>query len=128
MIVSEMDEITINITLLDRPYRLSVARADEEKVRKAGNLINERIKYYSKHYAYKDVQDLLSMTALQFATSVVKMDGLLALCKNRPHSLRGSTFWCRWTFAQRGGHKRIIWSLRISKSRQFLFVSSSFFE
>ena len=32
-----MDEITININLLDRPYRLSVARADEEKVRKAGN-------------------------------------------------------------------------------------------
>ena len=74
MNVSEMDEITINITLLDRPYRLSVARADEEKVRKAGSLINERVKYYTKHYAYKDVQDLLSMTALQFATSVVKMD------------------------------------------------------
>ena len=72
-----MDEITINITLLDRPYRLSVARADEEKVRKAGNLINERIKYYAKHYAYKDAQDLLSMTALQFATSVVKMDSEL---------------------------------------------------
>ena len=68
-----MDEITINITILDRPYRLSVARADEEKVRKAGALINERVKYYSKHYAYKDAQDLLSMTALQFATSVVKM-------------------------------------------------------
>ena len=77
MKVSEMDEITINITLLDRPYRLSVARADEEKVRKAGNLINERIKYYSKHYAYKDVQDLLSMTALQFATSMVKMEAEL---------------------------------------------------
>ena len=72
-----MDEITINITILDRPYRLSVARADEEKVRKAGTLINERVKYYSKHYAYKDAQDLLSMTALQFATSVVKMDGEL---------------------------------------------------
>ena len=72
-----MDEITINITVLDRPYRLSVARADEEKVRKAGNLINERIKYYMKHYAYKDTQDLLSMTALQFATSVVKMDAEL---------------------------------------------------
>ena len=72
-----MDEITINITLLDRPYRLSVARADEEKVRKAGNLINERVKYYTKHYACKDVQDLLSMTALQFATSVVKMDAEL---------------------------------------------------
>lgn len=77
MNVSEMDEITINITLLDRPYRLSVARADEESVRKAGKLINERVKYYSTHYAYKDVQDLLSMTALQFATSVVKMDSEL---------------------------------------------------
>ena len=73
-----MDEITININLLDRPYRLSVARADEAKVRKAGNLINERVKYYSKHYAYKDTQDLLSMTALQLATSVVKLDDELS--------------------------------------------------
>jgi len=72
-----MDEITINITILDRPYRLSVASTDEEKVRKAGTLINDRVKYYSKHYAYKDAQDLLSMTALQFATSVVKMEGEL---------------------------------------------------
>ena len=69
-----MDEITINITLLDRPFRLVVSRADEEKVRKAATLINERVKYYAKHYAYKDSQDLLSMTALQFATSVVKME------------------------------------------------------
>ena len=84
-----MDEITINITLLDRPYRLSVARADEEKVRKAGNLINERIKYYAKHYAYKDSQDLLSMTALQFATSVVKMDTELTyLNQNLEHKLK----------------------------------------
>ena len=84
-----MDEITINITLLDRPYRLSVARADEEKVRKAGNLINERIMYYAKHYAYKDAQDLLSMTALQFATSVVKMDTELTyLNQNLEHKLK----------------------------------------
>ena len=84
-----MDEITINITLLDRPYRLSVARADEEKVRKAGNLINERVKYYSKHYTYKDAQDLLSMTALQFATSVVKMnDELTYLNQNLGHKLQ----------------------------------------
>ncbi|MBQ3739069.1 MAG: cell division protein ZapA [Bacteroidales bacterium] len=72
-----MDEITINITLLDRSYRLSVSRADEEKVRKAGELINERVKYYAKHYAYKDALDLMSMTALQFATSVIKLDAEL---------------------------------------------------
>ena len=61
-----MDEITINITLLDRSYRLSMSRADEE-----------RVKYYAKHYAYKDALDLMSMTALQFATSVIKLDAEL---------------------------------------------------
>ena len=34
-------------------------------------------KYYAKHYAYKDALDLMSMTALQFATSVIKLDAEL---------------------------------------------------
>ena len=69
-----MDEIMINITLMDKAYRLSVARADEEKVRKAATLINERVKFYAKHYAYKSDQDLLAMTALQFAATVLKYE------------------------------------------------------
>lgn len=73
-----MDEITINIVIADKSYRLTVARSDEGKVRKAAALINERIKSYSAHYAFKDMQDLLSMTALQFATSTVKYESELA--------------------------------------------------
>ena len=73
-----MDEITINIVIADKSYKLTVARADEEMVRKAASLINERIKSYSAHYAFKDMQDLLSMTALQFATSTVKYESELA--------------------------------------------------
>lgn len=69
-----MEEITINIVIADRSYKLTVARADEEKVRKAASMINERIKSYSAHYAFKDMQDLLSMTALQFATSTVRYE------------------------------------------------------
>jgi len=69
-----MDEIMINITIVDKTYRLSVARADEEKVRKAASLINERVKFYAKHYAYKSDQDLLAMTALQFAATVLKYE------------------------------------------------------
>ena len=69
-----MDEIMINITLMDKAYRLSVARADEEKVRKAATLINDRVKFYAKHYAYKSDQDLLAMTALQFAATVLKYE------------------------------------------------------
>ena len=73
-----MDEITINIVIADKSYKLTVARTDEEMVRKAAAMINDRIKAYSAHYAFKDIQDLLSMTALQFATSTVKYETELA--------------------------------------------------
>ena len=73
-----MDEITINIVIADKSYKLTVSRADEGKVRKAASLINERIKSYSSHYAFKDMQDLLAMTALQFATSTVNYESELA--------------------------------------------------
>ena len=73
-----MEEIAINIVIADRSYKLTVARADEEKVRMAAAAINDRVKSYSKHYAFKDMQDLLSMTALQFATSTVKYESELA--------------------------------------------------
>ena len=76
--MSAMDEISINIVIADRSYKLTVARADEGMVRKAASLINERIKSYSAHYAFKDIQDLVSMTALQFATSTVKYESELA--------------------------------------------------
>ena len=73
-----MEEIAINIVIADRSYKLTVTRADEEKVRKAAALINDRVKSYSRHYSFKDMQDLLSMTALQFATSSVKYESELA--------------------------------------------------
>lgn len=73
-----MEEITINIVIADKSYKLTVAKADEGKVRKAASLINDRIKSYSSHYAFKDMQDLLAMTALQFATSTVKYESELS--------------------------------------------------
>ena len=73
-----MEEITINIVIADKSCKLTVSKADEEMVRKAALLINERIKSYSSHYAFKDMQDLLAMTALQFATSSVKYESELA--------------------------------------------------
>ena len=73
-----MEEITINIVIADKSYKLTVAKADEGMVRKAASLINDRIKSYSSHYAFKDMQDLLAMTALQFATSTVKYESELS--------------------------------------------------
>lgn len=69
-----MNEIAINIVIAERHYKLTVDRNDEEKVRKAAAMINEKLKNYSKGYAFKDVQDHLAMTALQFATTTLSYE------------------------------------------------------
>lgn len=62
-----MDDLTISVTIADRPYRLKIKKEEEERVRKAAKKINERIKQYSDHYAFNDKQDLLAMVSLVFA-------------------------------------------------------------
>lgn len=69
-----MEEIKINITIAERPYRLTVDVAEEEKVRKAASFVNDKISQYAESYAFKDYQDLLAMAALQFATSTVQYE------------------------------------------------------
>ncbi len=67
-----MEEITINITIANRPYRLTVKREDEELLRKVAVAINEQMSGFARQYAFKDQQDLLAMVAIQFATSSLK--------------------------------------------------------
>ena len=63
-----MNELTISLTVADRPYKLVVDKDHEELFRKAARLIEKRIRDYSGNYAYKDKQDLLAMVALELAT------------------------------------------------------------
>lgn len=70
-----MGEQMITISIADRPYRLAITNEkEEENIRKAAKLINEKIKEYSTHYAFKDKQDLLAMVVLQFAAKVIEME------------------------------------------------------
>lgn len=70
-----MGEQTITISIADRPYRLAInSETEEENVRKAARLINDKIKDYSTHYAFKDKQDLLAMVVLQFAAKVLDLE------------------------------------------------------
>jgi len=62
-----MDEtLSINVTIADRRYPMRIKRSDEEKIRKAVKLLNERILQYQQRFKVKDQQDLLAMTAIQF--------------------------------------------------------------
>ncbi len=69
-----MEEFSISVTIAERPYKLTIAKNEEETVRKAAKLINEKIKDFSKSYAFKDHQDLLAMIALQFTTQFLNLD------------------------------------------------------
>ena len=72
--MSESEEIKISITVAERNYRLTIDKADEEKVRKAAEMINERVKEFKRVYTDKDYLSLVSMACIQFATSVVKYE------------------------------------------------------
>jgi cell division protein ZapA (FtsZ GTPase activity inhibitor) len=69
-----MDEtLSINVTIADRRYPMRIRRSDEEKIRKAVKLLNERILQYQQRFKVKDQQDLLAMTAIQFVIQNLDM-------------------------------------------------------
>jgi len=69
-----MGEISIKINIADRIYPLKVAMEEEEVIRRAAKLINDRIKEYQENYAVRDKQDLLSMCVLHYATATLKAE------------------------------------------------------
>ena len=60
--------IPLNITIADRTYRIKVAAADEEAVRKTAALINQKMLEFKSAYAGKDMQDYVSMVLLWYTT------------------------------------------------------------
>ncbi|KHJ38683.1 cell division protein ZapA [Pedobacter glucosidilyticus] len=69
-----MGEISIKINIADRVYPLKINVEEEEVVRRAAKLINDRIKEFQENYAVKDKQDLLSMCVLYYATATIKAE------------------------------------------------------
>lgn len=64
----EPEEISIKVVIGDRQYPLKISLSEEENIRKAAKLVNERSKYYTENFSVKDKQDALAMTALECAT------------------------------------------------------------
>ncbi len=67
-----MDSLSIKVNIGGRVYPLTIDPKEEESIRKAAESINNNIKELQNNYAVRDTQDLLAMTALQFATEVTK--------------------------------------------------------
>jgi len=58
-----MAELSIKIKIGNREYPMRVKAEDEERIRKAGKLLNEKIKNYQSQFGIDDSQDLLAMVA-----------------------------------------------------------------
>ncbi|MFO8023129.1 MAG: cell division protein ZapA [Perlabentimonas sp.] len=65
------DKLSIRVNVADRYYPLKIDRSDEEKIRKAAKLINEKVLQYKQRYTDKDLQDFLAMVALQFVIKLL---------------------------------------------------------
>ena len=68
------DKLSIKVNLVDRYYPLKIDRTDEERIRKAAKLINERVLQYKQKYADKDTQDFLAMASLQFVIKNLEVE------------------------------------------------------
>lgn len=66
------DKLSIRVNVADRYYPLKVERDNEEKIRKAARMINEKVLQYKQRYSDKDVQDFLAMAALQYVIKLTE--------------------------------------------------------
>jgi len=66
------DKLSIRVNIADRYYPLKVERENEEKIRKAARMINDKVLQYKQRYTDKDVQDFLAMAALQYVIKLTE--------------------------------------------------------
>jgi len=78
----EQKEISIKVLIGDRQYPLKISSEEEENVRKAAKLVNDRSKFYAENFSVQDKQDTIAMSALEFAS-----ENLNTLSKDQSLSL-----------------------------------------
>ena len=66
------DKLSIKVSVAGRIYPLTIERDEEETVRKAAKLINDKASDFEKSFGIKDRQDLLAMSALNFASQYLE--------------------------------------------------------
>ena len=68
------DKLSIRVNIAERFYPLKIDRKDEENIRKAAKMINEKVLQYNQRYNDKDTQDFLAMAALQYVIKVIDFE------------------------------------------------------
>ncbi len=70
-----MNKLSIKIKIADREYPMKVSLEEEERIRKAGKIVNEKIKLFKSQFGIDDKQDLLAMVAFDALVERLKTEG-----------------------------------------------------
>ncbi|HSI78066.1 MAG TPA: cell division protein ZapA [Lunatimonas sp.] len=69
-----METLSIRLKIGDREYPMKVKVQDEAKIRRAGKLINEKLKRYREEFGLDDKQDLLAMVAFDSMMEALELN------------------------------------------------------
>lgn len=69
-----MSELSIKIKIGNREYPMKVLPEDEERIRKTGKILHEKIKIYRDQFGIDDSQDLLAMVAFDCLAEKMKQE------------------------------------------------------
>ena len=69
---NEDNKVPAKISIADRVYSLRIEPQDEERLRRAARMINDKLIQYKQ--VKRDWQDALAITALQFVSRLVELE------------------------------------------------------
>ena len=69
-----MEELSIRLKIAGKEYPMKVKRDEEERVRLAAKIVNEKVKSYKEQFRIDDKQDLLAMTAFDGVIKRLRME------------------------------------------------------
>lgn len=65
------EKFRIHLNIAERKIPFRIKRENEERIRKAANLIDDKVKSYRQKYAGRDAQDALSVAILDFVVKLL---------------------------------------------------------
>lgn len=74
-----MDQLSIKVKIADREYPLKVKLHEEERIRQAAKMLNEKVKQFRELFGKDDKQDLLAMSAFDLIVDKLRQEETLAL-------------------------------------------------
>lgn len=73
-----MGELSIKIRIADKEYPMKIDPEDEERIRMAGKMLNERLIKYKDQFGLEDKQDLLAIVAFDCFVEILQKENNLS--------------------------------------------------